>query len=122
VRAARERIDAVTLDEQDLVRAGGASGRGAVPFGSLIEMGLLKPGAYLTDAKATLKARIKADGSLDASGVRGSIHKIGAHVQGRPVCNGWTFWHFDRSGSVELMPIDALRDEARHRLGLAAHA
>jgi modification methylase len=123
VRAARERIDAVTpWDEQDLQGLRGKRAEARVPFGSLIEMGLLKPGAYLTDAKATLKARIKADGSLDASGVRGSIHKIGAHVQGRPVCNGWTFWHFDRSGSGELMPIDALRDEARHRLGLAAHA
>ncbi len=36
-------------------------------------------------------------------GIVGSIHKIGALVQGLPACNGWTFWHAERQGGrVEL--------------------
>ena len=26
----------------------------------------------------------------------GSIHKVGAALQGAPSCNGWTFWHVER--------------------------
>jgi len=41
----------------------------------------------------------------------GSIHRIGAHVQGAPACNGWTFWHFEEKG--KLVPIDVLRQQLR---------
>ena len=37
-----------------------------------------------------------------------------AHVQGASACNGWTFWHYEAGGT--LKPIDALREEARHKL------
>ena len=88
-----------------------------VPFGTLIELGILQPGAELFDAKQRHAARVQADGSLDVSGTRGSIHKIGAHVQGRQACNGWTFWHIKKRG--QLKPIDELRQQARSELGLA---
>ena len=45
---------------------------------------------------------------------RGSIHKIGAEVQGAAACNGWTFWHVDIEG--ELVPIDVLRQKLRAEL------
>jgi len=57
-------------------------------------------------ARANL-GRLNADGSLDADGAAGSIHKVGAALQGAPSCNGWTFWHFEEAGGVK--PIDALR-------------
>jgi modification methylase len=48
-----------------------------------------------------------ADATLEAIGQQGSIHKIGAAVQGAPSCNGWTFWHVEEAGALKA--IDALR-------------
>ena len=56
------------------------------------------------------------NGTLAAAGQQGSIHRLGAVVQGKAACNGWTFWHFEHKG--RLQPIDELRMEARRRLGL----
>ena len=52
-----------------------------------------------------------ADGTIGAADGRGSIHKIGAAVQGAPACNGWAFWHIDVKG--KLVPIDSLRQQVR---------
>jgi len=88
-----------------------------IPFGIVLERGLLRPGTKLFDPSGKKHhARVIADATLAASTpligeVRGSIHKVGALVQGLPACNGWTFWHFDVGG--ELVPIDLLRQRIR---------
>ena len=61
----------------------------------------------LSDKKHKLKALVRADGSLVSDGEAGSIHGLGAKLQGAPSCNGWTFWHVEHEG--ESKPIDALR-------------
>ena len=61
---------------------------------------------------------VRADGSIASRDASGSIHKIGAHVQGAEACNGWTFWHI-RKGQI-LVPIDVLRQQLRAELGSAA--
>ncbi|HEX7784316.1 MAG TPA: site-specific DNA-methyltransferase [Sphingobium sp.] len=78
-----------------------------VAFGTLVETGYLEPGAILTDVKRRWKAQVRADGSLACDDISGSIHKVGATLQGAPSCNGWTFWHYEAQG--DLKPIDALR-------------
>ncbi len=108
IAAAKERIAAaLPLDESAIttMQAGRAAPR--VAFGSLIENGYLTPGAVLTDSKRRWKAAVRADGSLLCDGVEGSIHKLGAMVQGAPSCNGWTFWHHETADG--LKPIDSLR-------------
>ena len=118
VRAARERLGAVApLGAEELKSMRGKRGEARVPFGTLIDLGMIQPGATLYDAHATLKAQVRADGTLALAGEQGSIHKMGARVQGRPACNGWTFWHVKTDGG--LQPIDVLRDAARKQLGLA---
>ena len=87
-----------------------------IPFGALVELGLISPGTALYDPAARHEARVRADGSIACAGAQGSIHKIGAHVQGAQACNGWTFWHYEKGG--ELKPIDELRDRARIELGM----
>lgn len=82
-----------------------------VAFSSLIESGRVAPGITLRDARSRHSALVRPDGQLMANGIIGSIHKIGALVQGLPACNGWTFWHLDRGNGLE--PIDALRAEVR---------
>jgi len=87
-----------------------------VPFGTIIEMGILEPGTKLFDPRRKFRAEVKADGTLAYKGHQGSIHRLGAQVQGKSACNGWTYWHFETNG--KLKPIDALRDKAKVRLGL----
>ncbi len=89
-----------------------------IPFGSLIERGLVKPGETLLDPTERIAASIRADGSIACRNASGSIHKIGAFVQGAEACNGWTFWHV-RKGKA-LVPIDVLRQQVRAELGKAA--
>jgi modification methylase len=78
-----------------------------VPFGSLVEQGVILAGTNLFDRQRRISAVVGADGSLSSGEIRGSIHKVGAYLQNAPSCNGWTFWHFERDGA--LLPLDVLR-------------
>ncbi len=105
---ARERIElALPLDESALATMQSARAAPKVAFGTLVETGLIAPGATLTDKKRKLDAQVRADGSLLSGAESGSIHSLGAKLQGAPSCNGWSFWHIEHGG--ELKPIDAIR-------------
>ena len=82
-----------------------------IPFGSLIEMGIIKPGTLLFDQKKKHNAKIMVDGSLKCQQTEGSIHKVAAKIIGAESCNGWTYWHY-QSGN-NLKPIDELRERLR---------
>ena len=108
VKAARARIDStLPLDESAMTVMPEKKGAPRVAFGALVEAGLLAPGSVLTDTKRRWQAEVRADGSLLCGPSSGSIHKLGAELQGAPSCNGWTFWHVEAEGA--LMPIDVLR-------------
>ena len=81
-----------------------------VPFGNLVERGLVPAGTALFDRQRRVQATVTADGTLVCGPARGSIHQVGAAVQNAPSCNGWVFWHVEREGT--LVPLDALRVEA----------
>ena len=85
-----------------------------VPFGWLIERGMLQPGEVLTDPTGRWTARVRADGTLISADHKGSIHQVGAAVQGAPACNGWTFWCITLEG--RRVPIDVLRQKLRAEL------
>lgn len=87
-----------------------------IPFGSLVEQGVIEPGAQLFDLGRRYSAMVRADGSLVSGTHQGSIHKVGALVQGAESCNGWTFWHHINGG--RSVPIDDLRTDIRQRLDL----
>ncbi len=82
-----------------------------VAFGLLIEQGLISPGEYLFDSSRKYSAMVRADGSLICGSHVGSIHKVGALVQGAAACNGWTYWYFEKN--KKLISIDELRFEIR---------
>jgi modification methylase len=88
-----------------------------VPFASLIERGLLKAGATLTDAKGRVHALVRADGTVSLEGSVGSIHKIGALAQGLEACNGWAYWHVVEGKG--LTSIDKLRAHVRAEMTAA---
>ncbi len=118
IDAATARIEAVEpLEAGHLKLVAGKRQAPRVAFVALIEAGLLEPGAELTDARRRWTATVQADGSLRIGGDQGSIHKMGARVQGFDACNGWTFWHFEDASA--LKPIDTLRQIIRDRMAEA---
>ena len=78
-----------------------------IPFGSLVELGIIKPGSTIFDNKKKVRAKIMADGSIKHAQTEGSIHKVAATILGAESCNGWTYWHYNLDGAV--VPIDHLR-------------
>ena len=82
-----------------------------IPFGSLVELGVIKPGTEIYDQKKKINAKIMIDGSIKYQKAEGSIHKVAAKILGAESCNGWTYWHY-QSGNT-LKPIDALRQRLR---------
>ena len=108
VKVAIERINAtLPLDESAMKTVPDKREQPRVAFGVLVESGLVPAGATLTDAKRRWNACVRADGSIACESQAGSIHKVGALLQGAPSCNGWTFWHVVKSGSLTL--LDTLR-------------
>jgi len=114
---ARSRIEQVVpVSPSDLEVTGSKKDEPRVPFGQIVEAGLLRPGDVVYCPKGQHSAKVRADGSLAIGDITGSIHKLGAMVQSAPACNGWTYWHIRTD--TGLKPIDVLRAEVRK--GLAA--
>jgi len=86
-----------------------------VPFGNLLERGLITPGETLYDRMKRVQAQVRADGSLAHGPLTGSIHRIGALAQGAEACNGWTYWYI-ADGHGGLTSIDSLRDQVRKEM------
>ncbi|HEY0650433.1 site-specific DNA-methyltransferase [Phenylobacterium sp.] len=99
---------------EEMVVTGSKKAEPRVPFGSLLEAGLLRTGDVLYCPQGRNAARVRADGSLVVGELAGSIHKVGAMVQSAPACNGWTYWHFKTDKG--LAPIDVLRAKVRAQL------
>ena len=117
--AARTRIAAVApLPADALVQPVARREEPRVAFSSVVEAGLVQPGAILVDERRRHSARVRADGTLALGDIVGSIHKTGALAQGLPACNGWTFWHIERDGA--LVSIDILRQQMRKAMAEAA--
>ena len=136
VRLAKKRIDAVrTLGDAELLETPEKRDEVKVPFGVLLEQGLIKAGDELRSDCGIYRAKVRVDGSLraiglsgsasglsgsanglsDSAALSGSIHSLAAQLLGRQSCNGWTFWQVRKNRQV--IPIDQLRREVRLRLG-----
>lgn len=81
-----------------------------VPFGQLVERGMLRPGEVLTSPRGKT-AKVRADGTLVSGDAAGSIHQVGAALEGAPSCNGWSYWNFRKDGKE--ISIDLLRQKIR---------
>ena len=118
-KAARARIAAVDpLPADAIALAPTRRSEPRVAFASVIEAGLIRPGEHLIDSRRRHAALVRADGALTLGPAIGSIHKIGALAQGLPACNGWTFWHVERAGTLTV--IDDMRSSIRATMREAA--
>ncbi|MEL6169823.1 MAG: site-specific DNA-methyltransferase [Pseudomonadota bacterium] len=110
-KIAEKRLSRVRAYEADAVKVTTSKrAEPRVPFGQLVERGMLRPGEVLLSPRGQT-AKVRADGTLVAADVSGSIHKVGAALERAPSCNGWTYWHFEREG--ERISIDVLRQQIR---------
>ena len=107
-----------TLDASALAVTGSKRAEPRVPFGQVVERGMLRPGEELVGLRNHI-ARVRADGTLSHDGITGSIHQVGAHLERAPSCNGWTYWHFVREG--QRIPIDLLRQQIRAEMEALDH-
>ena len=111
-KVAAERIKSVRkFDREALQISTSKRAEPRVPFGQLVERGMLRPGDELYSMNQRHKAKVRADGTLIGDNVKGSIHQVGAHLENAPSCNGWTYWCFKRDG--QTVPIDVLRQQIR---------
>ena len=115
VAAAQARIAKVRpMEDPDIVATPSKREEPRIPFGWLVERGLLHPGTVLESPDGRWTAKVRADGTLIAAEHRGSIHQVGALVQGAPACNGWQFWCVRLDG--KRVAIDVLRQKLRAEL------
>ncbi|MDZ7714492.1 MAG: DNA methyltransferase [Rhodovibrio sp.] len=114
---ARQRIDGVIpVDDPTLVAIESRREAPRIPFGWLVERGELKPGDLLyAGGQRQFTAKVRADGTIVSADHKGSIHQVGAAVQGAPSCNGWTFWHVVQDDG-SLVALDVLRQKLRAEL------
>jgi modification methylase len=118
IAVANERVAKVRpLSNEAIATMQGKRSQPRIPFGALVETGMIKAGSVLTDLSRRYRAWVRADGSLTMNEASGSIHQLGAQAQGAPSCNGWTFWHIEDAG--ELVPLDAMRQQYRAEFGTA---
>ena len=112
IKAAKHRIAQVkSFDEESISVTPGKRTERRIPFGILVERGLLSPGEKLYSQNGRHVAKVRADGTLIAHDARGSIHQVGSILEGAPSCNGWTYWFFKKDGAK--VPIDVLRQKIR---------
>lgn len=113
VNIATERVKKIQSIEQTLLEYRVEKRKPKVPFGNLIEKGLVKIGETLYSKDGKYSAKVLADSSLDSNGTIGSIHKVSACILKKENYNGWTFWYVKRNNT--LISIDQLRYEYETR-------
>ena len=87
-----------------------------LPFGALLENGLLQPGQDLFfGPQGDITARVMADGLLEYNGQRGSIHRTATLIQPGP-CNGWDLWYYWDDETSQRQPINRLRQQVRAQI------
>ncbi len=116
VEIARRRIDAIQPGPvEDVISPAPRRTRSEprLPFGSLLENGLLQPGQALYFRGERAQAgRVRADGRLVLGDLEGSIHQLAARLLGGGPCNGWDLWFYEAADG-ELHSINDLRQRLR---------
>lgn len=115
IKVAKERIKNIRkFDRSSLEVTLSKRSEPRVPFGQLVERGMLNPGEDLWSLNGRHKAKIRVDGTLIGNDIKGSIHQVGAAMEGAPSCNGWSYWCYKRDG--KRIPIDILRQQIRSEM------
>jgi site-specific DNA-methyltransferase (adenine-specific) len=109
IKVAQKRIDAVQQADRGAMEVVKRK-QVRIPFGALLENGLLKPGQILYFAKNRVRAKILATGHIRCGKVTGSIHGVARTLMEDAPVNGWDVWFYkDENG--EAKAINELREQ-----------
>jgi len=109
IKVAQRRIDAVQEADREAIEVVNRK-QVRVPFGALLENGLLKPGQILYFAKNGLRARILSNGHIRCGKITGSIHGVAKSLMDDVPVNGWDVWFYkDENG--ETKAINEFREQ-----------
>ncbi len=115
IKGAKSRIDSIEPCSAEALEYTVKKKQPRVPFGAVVEQGMLSAGDKLSDATGKHFAIIRADGSVKGENIEGSIHQVGAAAQNAAACNGWEYWFF-KDENHNLVCIDELRKKLRVEL------
>ncbi|MBE0672815.1 MAG: site-specific DNA-methyltransferase [Anaerolineales bacterium] len=113
VKVAQKRIDAVTQSPAEALELHEKRNQVRVPFGALLESGLLKPGQTLYSSKKDFQAKILSNGHIQCGATTGSIHTVAKSLMKNAPVNGWDFWCYKKGSKKHS--IDTLREMIRER-------
>jgi modification methylase len=110
-KIAQKRIDGIQRVDEEAIHV--EKRRPArVPFGALLENGLLQPGQILYFAKDDIRAKVLSNGHLRCRDMTGSIHGVAKSLMDSAPANGWDLWFYkDESG--KKIVINELRERLR---------
>lgn len=112
IKGAQQRIDGVEKYSDCANEYTVKKKQPRVPFGAVIEAGMLAPGDKIYNANGKTSATIRADGSVKSDVAQGSIHQVGAAAQNCTACNGWDYWYY-KDDHNKLISINELRRQIR---------
>ena len=112
IRVAQKRIDAVTPAPAEALILPEKRKQARVPFGALLESGLLSPGQTLYLAGNGTKAKILSNGHIKCGAILGSIHFVAKSLMNGSPVNGWDVWFYQDEDGTQF-PIDTLREKLR---------
>jgi len=116
IRIAKERIATVETAPEIALEIPNPRRQKRIPFGTLLEAGLLQPGQTLVFAKdPSVTALILANGQVRCGRLTGSIHAVAKSLADAPA-NGWDCWLFEDEKGQQV-PIDRLREKIRAQTG-----
>jgi modification methylase len=112
IQIAQERIAAVEPAPESALQIPNPRQQQRIPFGALLEAGLLQPGQTLYFIRDGITATVLADGHIQCGELTGSIHAIAKTLANGAPANGWDCWLFE-DGNRRKVPIDRLREQIR---------
>lgn len=112
IRVAQKRIDAVTPSPAEALTQPEKRKQARVPFGALLENGLLNPGESLYFANNGKRAKILSNGHIKCGEITGSIHGVAKSLMNGAPVNGWDVWFYKDENGNKIV-IDELREKLR---------
>jgi modification methylase len=111
IRVAQKRIEAAERADEEALRVEKQK-QVRVPFGALLENGLLQPGQILYFVKNGIKAKILSNGHIRCGDMTGSIHGVARSLMAGAPANGWDLWFYKDENGKKIV-IDELRKQLR---------
>ena len=113
IKVAQNRIDAGQKADEESLRVEKRK-QARVPFGALLENGMLHPGQTLYFAKKGTRAKILSNGHLRCGEFTGSIYSVAKALMNDAPVNGWDVWFYKDENGKKIV-IDQLREKLRSK-------